>query len=34
VPEGAPECLKGETVVITGILRSLDRDECKALVEK
>ncbi|UJR25499.1 hypothetical protein I4U23_006845 [Adineta vaga] len=34
IPDGAPNCLKNLTFVISGILESLERDECKTLVEK
>ena len=34
IPDGAPNCLKNLTFVMSGILESLDRDECKALIEK
>ncbi|CAF4648977.1 unnamed protein product, partial [Rotaria socialis] len=34
IPDGAPNCLKNLTFVISGILESLERDECKSLIEK
>ncbi|CAF3338564.1 unnamed protein product [Rotaria sp. Silwood1] len=34
IPDGASNCLKNLTFVISGILESLERDECKSLIEK
>ncbi|CAF2316120.1 unnamed protein product [Rotaria sp. Silwood2] len=34
IPDGASNCLKNLTFVISGILESLERDECKNLIEK
>ena len=34
IPEGTPECLKGITFVVSGILPSLTRDDFKKLIEK
>ena len=34
IPDGAPNCLKNLTFVMSGVLESLDRDECKSLIEK
>ncbi|CAF1293098.1 unnamed protein product [Rotaria sordida] len=34
IPDGASNCLKNLTFVISGVLESLERDECKNLIEK
>ncbi|CAF3829037.1 unnamed protein product [Adineta steineri] len=34
IPDGAPNCLKNLTFVISGVLESLERDDCKDLIEK
>ncbi|CAF1657040.1 unnamed protein product [Rotaria magnacalcarata] len=34
IPDGEKNCLKNLTFVISGILESLERDECKNLIEK
>ncbi|EFX80623.1 hypothetical protein DAPPUDRAFT_318220 [Daphnia pulex] len=34
VPEGAPGCLTGLTIVVTGVLESLHREEAEGLVKK
>jgi replication factor C subunit 1 len=34
VPEGAPNCLAGKSFLITGVLDSLERAECEALILK
>ena len=34
VPKGTKECLGGMTMVITGQLDSLEREECQALIER
>ncbi|CAF0918657.1 unnamed protein product [Adineta ricciae] len=34
IPDGAPNCLKNLTFVVSGVLESLGRDECKSLIEK
>lgn len=34
IPVGAPDCLKGLNFVISGVLDSLEREDCKALIEK
>ncbi|CAF1035517.1 unnamed protein product [Rotaria sp. Silwood1] len=33
IPQGAEDCLKSLTFVITGVLPSLERDECKKIIE-
>ena len=33
IPQGAQGCLKSLTFVITGVLPSLERDECKRIIE-
>ena len=33
IPQGAEGCLKSLTFVITGVLPSLERDECKKIIE-
>lgn len=33
IPQGAQGCLKSLTFVITGVLPSLERDECKKIIE-
>ncbi|CAF3436423.1 unnamed protein product [Rotaria sp. Silwood1] len=34
IPDGEENCLKNLTFVISGVLESLERDECKSLIEK
>ena len=34
IPEGSPECLKGMTFVMTGVMESLDREEASGLIKK
>ncbi|CAF0770806.1 unnamed protein product [Rotaria sordida] len=34
IPDGEKNCLKNLTFVISGVLESLERDECKKLIEK
>ncbi|KAI9560967.1 hypothetical protein GHT06_011923 [Daphnia sinensis] len=34
IPEGAPGCLTGLTIVVTGVLESLHREEAEGLVKK
>ncbi|ODM98365.1 Replication factor C subunit 1 [Orchesella cincta] len=34
IPVGAPDCLKGQTFVMSGVLDSLEREDCKALIVK
>ncbi|CAF1500874.1 unnamed protein product, partial [Adineta steineri] len=34
IPDGEKNCLKDLTFVISGVLESLERDECKKLIEK
>lgn len=34
VPIGKPDCFAGLKFLVTGVLNSLDRDECKRIVEK
>jgi replication factor C subunit 1 len=34
LPEGAPNCLAGKSFLITGVLDSLERAECEALILK
>lgn len=34
IPEGTPGCLNGVTVVMTGVLECIERDDAKALLER
>ncbi|KAL3195830.1 hypothetical protein MRX96_015717 [Rhipicephalus microplus] len=34
IPEGAPGCLKGVTLVVTGVLECIERDDAKELLER
>ncbi|XP_040061824.1 replication factor C subunit 1 isoform X1 [Ixodes scapularis] len=34
IPEGSPGCLKGVTLVITGVLECIERDDTRALLER
>ena len=34
IPIGKPDCFSGLKFLMTGVLDSMDRDECKKIVEK
>ncbi|THD25172.1 Replication factor C subunit 1 [Fasciola hepatica] len=34
IPKGTPDCLKGKTFLITGILECIERDDAHALIER
>ncbi|CAN7938591.1 unnamed protein product, partial [Ixodes hexagonus] len=34
IPEGSPGCLKGVTLVVTGVLECIERDDARALLER
>lgn len=34
IPEGSPGCLKGVTLVVTGVLECIERDDTRALLER